>query len=83
MPVKIYLRVVEPEEGDSILAQKGKTDDVLFKGDEQEENLACGRCSAVIARHVSIRTLYQQFMAPKRALARCLCGAHNLIPARL
>lgn len=82
MASKIYLKVVDFEAGDSVLVIAGK-DGVLMKGDNPDENLACGNCKTVIARHVSTRMLYERFTADKRLLCLCRCGAHNLVPSQL
>jgi hypothetical protein len=45
-----------------------------------DENLACGRCGAVVARSVSTRTLYRQtHSSSARLLLVCPCGAYNLL----
>jgi hypothetical protein len=51
----------------------------LFSGND-DENLACGRCGAMVARCVSTRTLYRQTHSESaRLLLDCLCGAYNLL----
>ena len=79
MPHKLYLTVVEPKDDDTVLSI-ATPDGVLFKGDE-DENLACGACKIVIARGVTTRTIHSRFIAETRLVARCKCGAHNLLPA--
>jgi len=51
----------------------------LFSGND-DENLACGRCGAVVARRVSTRTLYRRTRSKSaRLLLVCACGAYNLL----
>jgi hypothetical protein len=51
----------------------------LLSGND-DENLACGRCGAVVARSVSTRTLYRQTHSKSaRLLLVCACGAYNLL----
>lgn len=53
----------------------------LMRGNEHE-HLACGSCMAVIVRNASARTMHQRFVttAASRLIARCICGADNLVP---
>ena len=76
MSAKIYLPVVEREEGDAVLANESGSE--LLRGDE-DENLACGACKKVLARGVSTRTIFTRFSTPHRLLLQCECGAHNLV----
>jgi len=47
----------------------------LARGDD-DENLACGACGAIIARNMSARSLYRRYSSPTgRMLVRCRCGA--------
>jgi len=51
----------------------------LFSGND-DENLAGGRCGAVVARRVSTRTLYRRTRSKSaRLLLVCACGAYNLL----
>ena len=80
MANKLYLTVVSDAlpQRDAIL-QPDKLP--LMLGNE-DENLACGACKNVIARNVSTRTVHQRFgTAGGRLIARCPCGADNVLPA--
>lgn len=86
MAAKIYLSVVEAEDGDSIIAQTGEAASEgkpLIRGEDYDENLAFGSCKKVLARNTSTRTLYQRFVTPKRLLVKCTCGAFNVIPSQI
>ena len=51
----------------------------LLSGND-DENLACGRCGAVVARNMSTRTLYRDTHSKSaRLLLVCACGAYNLL----
>jgi len=80
MAANIYLNLAEPDEGDSVLAPKVFP---VFRGNEHDENIACGSCRQLIAQCVSTRTLYLRYSTPKRLLIRCTCGAHNIVPAQI
>ena len=80
MPACIYLKVVEPQEDDGVLAPKVFP---MLRGKEHDEDIACGSCRQLIARCVSTRTLYLRYSTPKRLLIRCTCGAHNILPAQI
>lgn len=76
MAAKIYLPVVEPTDQDSILT--GHTP--VFKGDNPDENLACGDCKTVVAKNVSTLELGARFVSPSgRLLLQCECGAYNAV----
>ena len=81
MTAKIYMQLVQEEEGDTVLVNTSPNHQI-FSGNERNESLACGSCKNVFARHVSVSTFYQRYVAPKRLILRCLCGASNLIPTR-
>ena len=83
MTAKIYLNVVEPDEGDSTLVWDGGKGEPMFVGDEVDESLACGSCKAVLAKHMSTRTFFEKFSAPKRLVIQCGCGAHNVVPSKV
>ena len=83
MTTKLYLTVVDDADpsADMILTWTGKPGEPMFTGDEPDENLACGACKTVLARHVSTRTLHGKFSTRGRLIIECGCGAQNLAPA--
>ena len=82
MTTKIYLTVVEPEEGDSTIMWDGPKGQPMLVGDEPDESYACGKCRSVLLKHISTKSLYSQFSTPKRLVFQCGCGAHNLVPSK-
>lgn len=80
MEQKHYLTLITDAspERDSIMYPKSLP---LMRGNE-DENLACGSCKAIIVRNASVRTIHQRFVtvATSRLIARCVCGADNLLP---
>lgn len=55
----------------------------LFRGDEQE-NLLCGGCEAVIGKSISARTLKTRIAVPNQLIAVCAkCGTYNVLPSTL
>lgn len=81
MTAKIYLKVVEPLDGDSTLIWDGEPGKPMFVGDEPDESLACGSCKTVVGKHISTQTMYDRFVTETRIVIRCGCGAHLLLPA--
>lgn len=76
----IRLPVVNDPSPDRDAMLRGATP--LFSGDD-DENVACGRCGAVVARSMSTRTLYRRTHSKSaRLLLVCRCGAHNLLHVR-
>lgn len=52
----------------------------LFKGDEQE-NLLCGGCEALLAKSASSMTMKKRFAAPHQLVIVCpKCHANNVLP---
>lgn len=47
-------------------------------------NIVCGRCLRVVAKGMTMLTLWETSVAPKglRMIIRCSCGAHLLIPSQ-
>ena len=83
MTAKIYLNVVDPDKGDTILVWDGDMGKPIFVGEETDESLACGSCKAVLAKYMSTRTFFEKFSAPKRIVIKCGCGAHNVVPSKI
>jgi hypothetical protein len=85
MAAKIHLPVVDDPDfkNDSIIRPAAGMKMPLFKGEDADENLACGACKTVIARNVATRTLIDRLGSKSgRLLAVCECGAYNLIRTR-
>ena len=53
----------------------------LFSSALGTDDLACGRCGAVIASGVDAETLYGNLQGASRLIVDCVCGAHNLLVA--
>jgi hypothetical protein len=78
MAAKIYLQVIDdtdPDQDGVIVAHVLP----VIAGNE-DENLACGSCKAVLGRNISTRTVYERFPGNHRRIIRCTCGADNLLP---
>lgn len=79
MAAKIYLKVVEREPSDTVLILP-PNGELLCSGHEPDENIACGACKTVIAKHISTRTLHERFGSESRMLFQCNCGAYLAAP---
>ncbi len=81
MGAKVFLQVVDPDQGKDSIISVAKSGFPILKGTEND-HLACGACRDVLAWNVSGQTVREMFIVVHRVLFRCHCGAHNLVRPR-